>query len=159
MRTREPYSSCLLHMTQSVFWCEEDIHFYDYINYWPIYIHEGESVNRLQMAVKRKTWYSKLRKTFLSRCTLNQQWYICPIVLPLRRNPQHRSFLTVVSATSSPTLQPLHHQRNLSYVPRPSCEGFTWETLPTLNRKHFLWLSFELSHFARKRTQQNAVLR
>jgi hypothetical protein len=37
----------------------------------------------------------------------------CPFALPVRRNPQHRSLLTVVSATSAPPFQPLRHQGNI----------------------------------------------
>jgi hypothetical protein len=37
-----------------------------------------------------------------------------PIALPVRRNPQHRSFFTVVSATTAPPFQPLDHQRNVA---------------------------------------------
>jgi hypothetical protein len=39
-------------------------------------------------------------KTFISRHILHQYWYTCPIALTVRRNPQHRSLLTVVSVTS-----------------------------------------------------------
>jgi hypothetical protein len=47
-------------------------------------------------------WYSSLGKTFISRHIPPQHWHTCPIALPVRRNPQHRSLLTVVSATSAP---------------------------------------------------------
>jgi hypothetical protein len=50
-------------------------------------------------------------KTFISRHILHQHWYTCPIALPVRRKPQHRSLLTLVSATSAPPFQPLRHQR------------------------------------------------
>jgi hypothetical protein len=48
--------------------------------------------------------------------------------------PQHRSLLTVVSATSAPLYQPLHHQWNICH---PVMNRFTWQTQPTVNRKHF----------------------
>jgi hypothetical protein len=41
--------------------------------------------------------YSNLEKTFISRHILHQHWYTCPIALPVRRNPQHRSLLTCLS--------------------------------------------------------------
>jgi hypothetical protein len=66
------------------------------------FIYEGESVHRTQFDIKRKTWYSKLEKTFISPHILHQHWYTCPISLPVHWNPQHRSLLTVVSATSAP---------------------------------------------------------
>jgi hypothetical protein len=40
--------------------------------------------------------------------------YTSPIALPVRRNPQHRSILIGVSATSTHPFQPLH-QRNVCY--------------------------------------------
>jgi hypothetical protein len=52
-------------------------------------------------------WYSNQEKTFISRHVLHQHWYTCPIALPMRRNPQHRSLLTVISATSAPRFQPV----------------------------------------------------
>jgi hypothetical protein len=50
------------------------------------------------------------------------------------RNPQHRSLLAVVSATSAPPFQPLRHQRNAYH---PVGNRFTRQTLYTVNRKHF----------------------
>jgi hypothetical protein len=66
-------------------------------------------------------WYRTWKKTFTSQHIL-QHWYPCPIALPMRRNPQHRSILIVVSTASAPPFQPLHHQRNVSLVSWPSCE-------------------------------------
>jgi hypothetical protein len=66
--------------------------------------------NTSQIDIKRKTYDIGTR---ISRHILHQHWYTCPIALPVRRNPQHRSLLTVVSATSAPTVQPLRHQRNV----------------------------------------------
>jgi hypothetical protein len=68
-------------------------------------------------------------RTFISRHILHQCWYTCPTALPVRLNPQHRSLLTVVSATSAP----LRHQRNVCH---PVVNCFTRHTLPTINRKH-----------------------
>jgi hypothetical protein len=97
---------------------------------------EEESVNRSQMDTKRKNmWCSNLGgKTYISRHNLHQHWYTCPIALPVRRNPQHRSLLAVVSATSAPPFQHLRHQRN---VCPPVVSRFMRQTLPTVNRKHF----------------------
>jgi hypothetical protein len=58
-------------------------------------VYEGQSVNRSQMDTKRKicdirTWKNIYFST-----------YPPLITLPVRRNPQHRSLLTVVSATSA----------------------------------------------------------
>jgi hypothetical protein len=66
-------------------------------------MYEGEPVNRSQMDIKSKTCDIRTwKKTFISRNILHQHWYTCPIVLPVRRDPQHRSVLSVVSATSAP---------------------------------------------------------
>jgi hypothetical protein len=75
------------------------------------------------------------------------------------RNPQHRGRLTVVSATSAPPFQPLCHQWNFSH---PEMKGFTWQTLPTVNRKHFFMNTCIIcieSFCSQKNAQQNAVLR
>jgi hypothetical protein len=105
--------------------------------YWVVLfgIYEAESVNRSHMDTKRKTYDIRTwKKTFIPRHILHQHICTCPIALLMRRNPQHISFLTVVSATSASPFQPLRHQRN-------SCDAvlksFTRQTLPTVNRKHF----------------------
>jgi hypothetical protein len=51
----------------------------------------------------------------------HQHWYTCTIPLSLRRNPQHGSGLTVVSASS---VQPFHHSllsNGLERISRPIC--------------------------------------
>jgi hypothetical protein len=78
-------------------------------------IYEGESVNRSQIDIKRKTcdiltWEKHL---YLDVSCTNR--YTCPIALPVRRNPQDRSILTVVSPTSVPLFQPLRHQQNFCH--------------------------------------------
>jgi hypothetical protein len=73
-------------------------------------------------------------KKNISRNILHQHFYTCPIALPVRRNPQHRSLLTLVSATSAPPFRLLRHQRNICH---PVVNRFTRHTLPTVNRKYF----------------------
>jgi hypothetical protein len=58
------------------------------------------------------------KKTFISRHILHQHWYTCPTALPVRRNLQHRSILTVVAATS----RPLRLSNIFERIPGPSCE-------------------------------------
>jgi hypothetical protein len=73
------------------------------------------------------------------------------------RNPQHRSLLIVVSVTSSPPFQPLHHQRNVCHT---VVNSSTWQTLPTVNRKHFFMNILCIVSFCPQRNaQQNAALR
>jgi hypothetical protein len=79
------------------------------------------------------------KKTFTSRHILHQYWYTCPIALAVRRNTQHGSVLTVLSATSAPPCQPLRQQRNVCY---PIVKRFSRQTLPTVNTKHSVSLLF-----------------
>jgi hypothetical protein len=66
------------------------------------------------MGIKRKTRDIGTRgKAFIARYNLHQHWYTCPIVLPMRRNPQHRSLLTVISTHFAPPFQPLRHQLHI----------------------------------------------
>jgi hypothetical protein len=91
-----------------------------------------ESVNRSQMDVKRKTFDIRTwEKTFSTRHILQQHWYTCPIALPVRRNPQYRSLVSVVSAISAP---PSHHLRLSNVLERIS--GPRCEPLYTTNTSH-----------------------
>jgi hypothetical protein len=90
------------------------------------------------MDIKRKNmWYSNLKKkTFISRYVLHQHRYICPIALPVRRNPQPRSVFDCC----------LDHFRiwsgNICEIRlflrkflEPVVNRFTRQTIPNLNRK------------------------
>jgi hypothetical protein len=61
-------------------------------------------------------------------------WYSCSVTLKVRRNTQHRSVLTVVSATSAPPFQHLRHQRTAANL-------FTSDSNPlsTDSRKELTW--------------------
>jgi hypothetical protein len=88
------------------------------------------------MDIKLKTCdIRNWKTTFISRHILHQHWYTCPIALPVRRNPQHRRLLTVVSATFAPPFQLLRHQRNVCHL---VVKRFTRCKFPTVNRKYFL---------------------
>jgi hypothetical protein len=100
-------------------------------------------------------WYSKLKKKSISRHILHQHWYTCPIALPVRRNPRHRSLLTVVSATSAPPFQPLRHERNLCL---PVVNRFTRQTLPTVKRKHFFMNILYTEPFRPQKNSHNRTL-
>jgi hypothetical protein len=121
-------------------------------------VYEGESVNRSQIDTKHKacdirTW----KKKYVIRHILQQHWYAYPIVLSLRRNPQHRSLLNVVSAISAPPFQSLRHQRNICH---PVVNRFTQQTLPIVNRKHLFLNILNIESFCpQKNAQQNAALR
>jgi hypothetical protein len=105
-------------------------------NYTWVVIYKGESVNRSQMDIKRKTCDIWTWKKKISRHILQQHWYMCPIALPVRRNPQHRSLFTVVSATSTPPFQPLRHQRNFCHT---VVNYFRRQTLSHHKRETFLY--------------------
>jgi hypothetical protein len=66
-------------------------------------------------------WYSNLGKAFIPVHIL-QHWHTCPIALLARRNPQHRSLLTVVSATSAPGRHHLRLSNILGRNSRTCCE-------------------------------------
>jgi hypothetical protein len=103
-------------------------------------------------------WYSNLEKNIYFRHILHQHWYTCPIALPVRRNPQHRSLLSVISATSVPPFQRLRHQKNIC---QPVLSRFTRQTLPTVNRKNFFINIFCVECFCpqKKHAQQDVALR
>jgi hypothetical protein len=100
-------------------------------------------------------WYWKLggKKTFIFRHIIHKPWYICPIALPVRRNRQHISHLTVFSIISAPPFQPLRYQRNVCH---PDVNRFTWQTLPTVNRKHFFIHILYTEYFCRQKKKENA---
>jgi hypothetical protein len=67
------------------------------------------------MYTKRKTCEIRTWKTFISRHILHQHSYTCPISLPVRRDPQLRNLLIVVSVTSAPPIQILRGLRNFCH--------------------------------------------
>jgi hypothetical protein len=87
--------------------------------------------------------------------SLTNIWHTCPIALPVRRNPQHRSLLSVVSVTPAPPFQTLRHKENFCH---PVVNRFTRQTLPTVNRKHF-FMNIHCTECFCTHTNQNAALR
>jgi hypothetical protein len=135
-------------MKVSKLWYEENERGYIEVTY------EGESVNRSQIDIKRKTCNIRTWKKNISRHILYQHWYTCPIALPMRRNRQHRSILTVVSATSASQFQP-RHQRNVCL---PVVNRFTRQTLPTISRKHFFMNILCIESFCSQKTHKRTLL-
>jgi hypothetical protein len=88
---------------------------------------------------------------------LHQHWYTYPVALPVRRNPQNRSFLTVASATSAPPFQTLRHQRNICHT---FVNHFTRQTIPTVKRKYFFVNILCIKSFCpqNKNAQEEAAL-
>jgi hypothetical protein len=99
--------------------------------------------------------YLNLGRKFISQHILHQHWYICPIALPVRRNPQHRSLLTLVSATSTTPFQLLCHWWN-SW--QPVVNSFTRQTLPTVQRKHFFMNIFCIEFFCQQKMENRTLL-
>jgi hypothetical protein len=125
-------------------------------SFWRWRINTSESqLNGSQMNRERKTWYSNLGKTFISRCILHQHWYIRPIALPVRRKLQHTSLLTVVSATSAPPFQHLRYQRNVCY---PVVDRSTRQTLLTANRNYFFMIILCIKSFCLQKTHNRTLL-
>jgi hypothetical protein len=88
------------------------------------------------------------KKALISWHILHQHWYPCPTALSVHQKPQHKSLLTVVSATTTPPFQPLCHQRNICH---PVVNCFTRQTLPPVYRNHFFLIPFALSPSAHKK--------
>jgi hypothetical protein len=91
----------------------------------------GELVNMSQMDIYGTHVIVEPVKTFISQHTLRQHWYICPIALPVRRNPQHRSFLTVVSSPGRAS--------SATFKCRPSCELLYATNSSHHNQETFLY--------------------
>jgi hypothetical protein len=90
----------------------------------------------MDILVKRKT--CKIFEPGKKHLFLHQDLYTCPIALPARQNPQHRSLLTVVLATSAPGRALFATFRtSLREFLGPVVNRFTLETLPIVHRKHF----------------------
>jgi hypothetical protein len=70
-------------------------------------------------------------KAFISQHILHQHWYTCPITSPIHQNPQHRSLLTVVSATSAPG-------RTSFATFKLSWENYLIQLWTALHDKHFM---------------------
>jgi hypothetical protein len=72
------------------------------------------------MDVKRniRTWKKHL---FLDISSTKNDTFVST-ALQVHQNPHQRSILTVVSATSAPLFQPLHHQQIFCHFSRLSCE-------------------------------------
>jgi hypothetical protein len=94
-------------------------------------------------------------KKIISRHILYQHWYTCPISLPLRRNPQHKSLLTVISANSAP---PFHHLRLSNVFERIS--RLSYEPLyktNTSHRKHFFMIILCIESFCSKKHKRRLL--
>jgi hypothetical protein len=124
-------------------------------------MYEGESLNRSQMGIKHKEYDIRTWKnSFITRHIMHQHWYTFPIPLPVCRNPQQRSFLTVVLATSALPFQPHKTSANLCHVSRPS-SGPLYAT-NTSHRKQETFVYEHPLHWALLPTnnaQQNAGVR
>jgi hypothetical protein len=117
-----------------------------------LYAYEGESVNKSQMTIIRKTcdiwtWKNNL---FLDISSTN-----CDILVP--------SLCLCVETRSIEafwSLSHLHPRTSLTEFLDPAVNRFTRQTLPTLNRKHFFTNILCIESFCpQKNSQENAALR
>jgi hypothetical protein len=121
---------------------------------WNQDISVSESLNESEMDIKQNVRYFNLKKN-ISRHTLHQHWHTCPIALPLPRNPQHRSLLAIVLATSAP-------RRASSTTSKCPSENFSTKLSTALgdryftgNRTHFFMNTLCIDYLAhRKRTTE-----
>jgi hypothetical protein len=123
-----------------------------------VHTYEGESVNKSQMDIKCKTCDIRTCKKhlFLDTSITNIDT-LAPLLYQCVETRSIEVFLTVVSDTSAPLFQPRRHQRNICHR---VVNRFTWQTLPTLNRKHFLRNILCIESFSpQKNAQQNSALR
>jgi hypothetical protein len=79
-----------------------------------------------------RTWKEHL---FLDISSTN----IDTLVPSLYHCVETRSIEVFVSVPFVLPFQPPRHQRNMFHVYRPSCEQLTRQTLPTVNRKKFIY--------------------
>jgi hypothetical protein len=95
---------------------------------WFLFRITKDLVNMSQMDIKHKLYYilTWVKHLFLDISSTNTH--------TLRRYPQCKILLTLISAISSPSFQALHHQRNICH---PVVNCITRQTLPTVNRQHF----------------------
>jgi hypothetical protein len=110
------------------------------------------------MDIQRKTCYSNLERTFISRHILYQHWYTCPIALLVRRNPQHRSLLTVLSHFRNLSRIICDFRMSLREFLDPSVNRFTRQTLPNANRKHFFMNILCTKSFCPQKKTDNRTL-
>jgi hypothetical protein len=96
-----------------------------------------------------RTWQKHL---FLD-ISPHQHWYTCPIALPMRPKPQHRSLWML--STSAPPFQPLRHQRNVCHT---IVNRLTRQTLPTVNRKHIFMNIHYTESFCPQKTYKRTLL-
>jgi hypothetical protein len=99
-------------------------------------------------------WYSNPEKTFISPHILHQHWRTSPVALPVRRNPQHRSLLTVVSAFSTSVSTSSTSAKRLP----TRGKRFKRQTLSIVNRKHFFMNILCTQSFCSQKTHNRTLL-
>jgi hypothetical protein len=100
-------------------------------------------------------WYSNLKKhLFLNISSTNTDTFV-PLLYQYIENRSTDVFSTVVLVTSMPQFQPLHHQRNVCH---PVVNIFTWQTFPTINRKHFFMNILCIESFCSQETHNRTLL-
>jgi hypothetical protein len=103
-------------------------------------------------------WYSNLETIFICRRILHQHWYTCPIVLPVRRNPQRRRLLTCLGHFRTRSGIIYDFWTSLREFLITIVNRFTRQTILDLSRTHFFHNILLLGPFApRKRTADHCT--
>jgi hypothetical protein len=98
-------------------------------------------------------------KTFISQSIYHQHWYTCPIVLPVRQNPQHRNFFNCCLSHFCTWSGIIRDFRTfLRELLDPVVNRFTRQTLPTVNRKHFFMNILCTESFCSQKTHNITLL-
>jgi hypothetical protein len=127
------------------------------------HIWERQSVNTFQMDIKCKNmWYSNLgeKHLFLDISSTNTDTLVPLLYRCVKIRSIDRSLLAVVSATSTPLSQPLHHQQNSSHFLTHLWAALHDKHFPSKTGKHFFMNILCTESFCpqKKNAQQNAVL-
>jgi hypothetical protein len=120
--------------------------------------YEGESVNRSQMDIKRKTCDVRTWEKLISRYIFHQHWYTCPIAIPMRRNRQHRSFWLLSQSILHLRFIIWDFWKSLWEFLCQVVNRFTRQTLPTVNRKDLFMNNLYTESFCPKNTHNRTLL-
>jgi hypothetical protein len=83
--------------------------------------------------------YLTLEKPFISWHNLHRHWYTCPIVLPVRQNPQHRSLCFCCSLNRANWLGIIWDFQMSFRDSRPSCEPLYMAIISHHEQETFLY--------------------
>jgi hypothetical protein len=124
-----------------------------------IYIYEGESVNKLQLDTRRKTYdILTCEKTLIARHILHQYWYTWLIALQVRRNP--RALKSWLLSQPLPHLVGYHllFSNVIERISRPSCKPLYPTNCSHSKPETFLYEYFCIEPFCPQETHNITLL-